>query len=212
MRTRRVGVLTALCLVLSLFVADITGAAPPAAAAGGGVIDLTGSVPATFTVTPGVEQMTITGATPRAPLTIAHAGSLERIITLYTDDLGQLVVQYVPEDFLVFDPQTQGVLPTVDGTTLRTRALKGIDVEKITPDEAAAHFRALHFVLGALGITLPEAAPAEEAPPEIQALAQRRWEAKQAKDWPAADALRDEIKAAGWIVKDAKDGFELERE
>ena len=73
-------------------------------------------------------------------------------------------------------------------------------------------FRALHFVLGALGITLPEAAPAEEAPPEIQALAQRRWEAKQAKDWPAADALRDEIKAAGWIVKDAKDGFELERE
>ncbi|MCB1250037.1 MAG: CocE/NonD family hydrolase [Acidimicrobiales bacterium] len=105
--------------MLSLFVADITGAAPPAAAAGGGVIDLTGSVPATFAVTPGVEQMTITGATPRAPLTIAHAGSLERIITLYTDDLGQLVVQYVPEDFLVFDPQTQGVLPTVDGTTLR---------------------------------------------------------------------------------------------
>ena len=112
-RTRRIGIVTALCLVLSLFVADLTGPVAPASAAGGGVVDLTGSVVATFTVTPGVEQMTITGATPRAPLTIAHADTLERIITLYTDDLGQLVVQYVPDSFLVFDPQTQGVLPTL---------------------------------------------------------------------------------------------------
>jgi len=119
MRTRRhASSVTALLVVVTLLVADLVGSASPAAAGGGGTVDLSGAVPATFTVTPGVEQMTITGAPARAPLTIVSE-SLERIITLYTDTKGQLVVQYVPHDFLVFDPQTQGVLPTVDGSVLR---------------------------------------------------------------------------------------------
>jgi predicted acyl esterase len=117
MRTRRVHVVVVLSLVLSSLVA-VAPSAPPAAAAGGGIVDLTGSVAATFTVTAGVEQMTVRGATPRAPLTIARADTLERIITLYTDSLGQLVVQYVPANYLVFDSVTQGVLPTADGGTL----------------------------------------------------------------------------------------------
>ena len=50
---------------------------------------------------------------------------------------------------------------------------------------------------------------AEEAPAEIQELAQRRWEAKQGKDWASADQLRDELVAKGWTVKDGKDGFDL---
>ncbi|NRB74972.1 MAG: cysteine--tRNA ligase, partial [Verrucomicrobiales bacterium] len=40
-------------------------------------------------------------------------------------------------------------------------------------------------------------------------MAQARWEAKQAKDWGEADRLRDEIAAAGWEVKDTKEGFEI---
>ena len=39
----------------------------------------------------------------------------------------------------------------------------------------------------------PKEENTEEAPGEIQDLAQRRWEAKQAKDWPLADQLRDEL-------------------
>lgn len=111
--------LTALLLVACLLGTELVGSAPPAVAAGGGIVDLTGAVPATFTVTPGVEQLTITGGPSHAPLTLVDSATLERIVTLYTDNAGQLVVQYVPNNFLVFDPQTQGVLPTEDGTTLR---------------------------------------------------------------------------------------------
>ncbi len=64
------------------------------------------------------------------------------------------------------------------------------------------------FALG-LDLTVPETA-AIEIPSAITALAEKRWAAKQAKDWAAADALRAEITAAGWTMKDAKDGYDLD--
>lgn len=51
----------------------------------------------------------------------------------------------------------------------------------------------------------------EEAPAEIVALAQKRWEAKQAKDFSSADSLRKQIAEAGWNVFDKKDGFDLKK-
>ena len=118
MRPSRGRVMATLMLCAALLISGFVGVTAPASASGGGTVDLSGAVPATFTVTPGVEQLTITGAPARSPLTLADAATLERIITLYTDDLGQLVIQYVGNDYLVFDPQTQGVLPTVDGHAL----------------------------------------------------------------------------------------------
>ena len=58
-------------------------------------------------------------------------------------------------------------------------------------------------------IVEPKVESAEEAPAEIQNLAQRRWEAKQGKDWALADQLRDDLLAQGWAVKDGKEGFEI---
>jgi hypothetical protein len=49
-----------------------------------------------------------------------------------------------------------------------------------------------------------------EAPPEVRALAERRADARAAKDWAASDALRDEIAAHGWLVRDSADGWSLE--
>ena len=109
--------LTVVALVLGTLA---TGAvtAPPAAADGGGVVPDIGSLPlATFTVNPGVEQATVTGATPRAPLTLVRPDGT-RIITLFTDALGQITFQYVASTFLVFDPVIDGVLPTTEGGTL----------------------------------------------------------------------------------------------
>ncbi len=63
----------------------------------------------------------------------------------------------------------------------------------------------------ALGLDLTAAAPKAEVPAEVTALAEKRWAAKQAKDWAAADALRAELTAAGWSMLDRKDGFSLER-
>jgi cysteinyl-tRNA synthetase len=63
----------------------------------------------------------------------------------------------------------------------------------------------------ALGLDLSAPAPEKAAvPAAIQALADKRWAAKQARDFAAADALRKEIAAAGWSMLDRKDGFTLE--
>jgi cysteinyl-tRNA synthetase len=48
-------------------------------------------------------------------------------------------------------------------------------------------------------------------PPEIQALLDRRAEARKAKDWAASDRLRDDLAALGWEVKDTKEGQRLTR-
>ncbi|MEN0013348.1 MAG: cysteine--tRNA ligase [Solirubrobacteraceae bacterium] len=45
--------------------------------------------------------------------------------------------------------------------------------------------------------------------PTLQALLDRRADARAAKDWPAADAVRDELAALGWTVRDGADGPEL---
>ena len=49
----------------------------------------------------------------------------------------------------------------------------------------------------------------ESAPDEIVELAKRRADAKAAKDWATADALRSQIDAAGWTVLDGKDGYKI---
>jgi len=47
------------------------------------------------------------------------------------------------------------------------------------------------------------------APVEIQELAQKRLDAKKARDFATADKLRGEIDGAGWTVMDTPDGFKL---
>ncbi len=53
----------------------------------------------------------------------------------------------------------------------------------------------------------------EEAPADVVALAERRREAREAKDFAGADRLRDEIAAAGWEVRDVAEapGYRLVR-
>ena len=72
----------------------------------------------------------------------------------------------------------------------------------------AASFDRVMFALG-LDLHQP-AAPKTDAPSAITALAEKRWAAKQARDFAAADALRQEITAAGWAMLDGKDGYKLE--
>lgn len=69
---------------------------------------------------------------------------------------------------------------------------------------------ALLYALGLDPLAKAEAPAPAEAPAAVEALAQQRWEAKQARDFATADALRAEISAAGWVVLDRKDGFDLQ--
>lgn len=66
-------------------------------------------------------------------------------------------------------------------------------------------------VLFAFGLDLAaSAAPKIEVPAAVRAVAEKRWTAKQAKDFATADALRKEITAVGWSMLDRKDGYSLE--
>ena len=49
----------------------------------------------------------------------------------------------------------------------------------------------------------------EDIPQNVKDFAQRRWEAKQNKDWASADALRKQIDDLGYLIKDSKDGYEI---
>ena len=57
-----------------------------------------------------------------------------------------------------------------------------------------------------LGVIFFGRAAKAEVPAEIQTLLDQRAEARKAKNWAESDRLRDEIAAAGWLVKDSKDG------
>ncbi len=86
-----------------------------------------------------------------------------------------------------------------------------IKVADLSIDDANAALLGLHFILDAVGIILPEIKEDEAVAvsEDIRLLAEQRWAAKQSKDWAAADELRKKIEAAGWIVKDRKDGFDV---
>ncbi len=104
------------------------------------------------------------------------------------------------------DLNVPGALGAVFGVLNKTKPAQ------LSETEALAAWTGLHFILAALGIVLPppvnEGAGAD-IPADIQALAEQRWQAKQARDWPAADALRQQLDAAGWVIKDAKDSYQI---
>jgi cysteinyl-tRNA synthetase len=65
----------------------------------------------------------------------------------------------------------------------------------------------LRRALGVFG--LESLGEEERAPADVIALAERRIEARRARDFDEADRLRAEIEAAGWDVRDEADGFRL---
>ena len=69
-------------------------------------------------------------------------------------------------------------------------------------------FRKMDSVLGVVFFGKAEKA---EVPVEVQALLDARAAARAAKNWAESDRLRDEIAAAGWLVKDSKDGQSVTR-
>ena len=62
---------------------------------------------------------------------------------------------------------------------------------------------------GVLGIVVKE--KKEDFPEEALALLEARKDAKKAKDWAKADAIRDQLKAMGFAVEDTRDGAKLKK-
>ena len=80
--------------------------------------------------------------------------------------------------------------------------------EPFSAAEALSAFRRMDEVLG---VVFFEKAAKEEVPAEIQALLDARAAARKERNWAESDRLRDEIAAAGWAVKDSKDGQTVTR-
>jgi cysteinyl-tRNA synthetase len=65
---------------------------------------------------------------------------------------------------------------------------------------------------GKIDSVLGIGAPAEtEAPLEFVALLEARQAARKAKDFKRADAIRDELKARGWVIEDTSKGPKLKK-
>jgi cysteinyl-tRNA synthetase len=78
--------------------------------------------------------------------------------------------------------------------------------------DAATKLAVVEFADDLLGLRLLESAKkigSGDAPDGIKALADQRARAKAARDFAAADRIRGEIEAAGWLVTDTKDGFSI---
>jgi cysteinyl-tRNA synthetase len=104
------------------------------------------------------------------------------------------------------DLNVPGALGAIFGTLNKTKPAQ------LDPATALATWTGLHLLLVALGLTLPTAAEeptSADLPPDIITLAEQRWQAKQNRDWATADALRQQLDAAGYVIKDAKDSYQI---
>ncbi len=77
---------------------------------------------------------------------------------------------------------------------------------ELTPAVATRNLSDWGKIDSVLGIGAPVA---REAPPEIMALLDQRQAARKAKDFKRSDALRDELKAKGWLIEDTTKGPKL---
>ena len=83
-------------------------------------------------------------------------------------------------------------------------AVRMFDVHEIE-SRLIRDLRRMDEVLGVIffGNDKPAAA---EIPADIQAMLDERAAARKAKNWAESDRLRDAIAAAGWAVRDSKEG------
>ncbi len=87
-------------------------------------------------------------------------------------------------------------------------SLEKIKGRMFTPEERIEYEKITEAIFGAVPGVIEK--QKVQIPAPITALAEKRWAAKQAKDFAAADALRKELTALGWSMLDSKTDYKLE--
>lgn len=72
-------------------------------------------------------------------------------------------------------------------------------------------FRCFDRVLAVFDVDAAASEEAEDVPAGIMALAQKRIEARKAKDFKTADEIRDSLKAQGWVIIDTPQGMKVKK-
>jgi cysteinyl-tRNA synthetase len=85
---------------------------------------------------------------------------------------------------------------------------RGLADRTLTPAQAAAALASWAQIDTIFGVGAKAEA---EAPPEIVSLLEERLAARKAKDFKRSDAIRDELKAKGWVIEDTPKGPRLKR-
>jgi cysteinyl-tRNA synthetase len=89
---------------------------------------------------------------------------------------------------------------------LRRRA--NVHLDEGAGDAAAPLAAAVREISGAVGLTLGPSAD-EVVPPDVLELVARRDQARAERDFAAADSLRDQLVARGWVVEDTASGTKV---
>ena len=90
-------------------------------------------------------------------------------------------------------------------------ALAGGSWQSAAGEAVLACFRKFDCVLAVFDVDAAASQSTADVPPEIMALAEKRVEARKAKDFKTADAIRDELKAQGWVIVDTPRGPEVKK-
>ena len=85
---------------------------------------------------------------------------------------------------------------------------KALASNALSSEQAAAALGAWNKVDSVLGLGTPRE---DGTPPELQQLLDERQAARKAKDFKKSDAIRDELKAKGWVIEDTPKGPRLKK-
>ncbi|MEC7274624.1 MAG: cysteine--tRNA ligase [Verrucomicrobiota bacterium] len=139
---------------------------------------------------------------------------LEKTGELYKDFNSTYVTGEAIKDFGAFGKAWDALRQNLN-TAASLGAIFGVigsnPVASLDAEDARSMLRAFGSLLYALGLELYKTEKKIiNAPANIIALANARWEAKQSKDFARSDSIREKLLKKGWIVNDDKEGFSLE--
>lgn len=110
-----------------------------------------------------------------------------------------------------FDKAMDDDLNTADALAALFELVKEINTLAPAASKASltAASSAFDEITGVLGLLYNR--KKDDTPAEVMELVQKRAEAKKAKDWPAADAIRAQLSSMGWAVEDTPQGPKVSR-
>jgi cysteinyl-tRNA synthetase len=86
-----------------------------------------------------------------------------------------------------------------------------VRIDALSAEQVKETLNLLSTVNDVLAVWSLDPRPVEQIPSDVRDLADQRWQAKRTRDFAAADALRAQLTAMGWEVKDTASGYELSR-